>query len=221
MVTQIKLRVPPEVNGIQYNFCKNPKCSNFGSPAPAESKAGVLGPYALTGTGTTRSMRCNACGEHFIQKSNQAIFEELSRLTQFRKPLTETCCPHETCENHTVPVSTPKKYRSMGYQQSGSKRYLCKSCGKIFSVALPTKGQHDTTHNEMIFRMLVNYVPFNRILEVVGINWDMFYRRIDFIHKQCVEFANQQEQSLKSKFIKRLYLSVDRQNHLICVFHGT
>lgn len=215
MVTQIKLRVPPEVNGIQYNFCKNPKCPNFGIPVEEKAARGT-NKYTVVGVGSGKQgYRCNCCGEHFTAKSNQAIFEEVIRLNQFRKPLTETCCPHETCENHTIPVSTPKKYRSMGYQQSGSKRYLCKSCGKIFSVGLPTKGQHDTTHNEMIFRMLVNYVPFNRILEIVGINWDMFYRRIDFIHKQCVDFANQQEQSLKNKFTKRLYLSVDRQNHLI------
>ncbi|MGO9614295.1 MAG: hypothetical protein ACLPX5_14860 [Dissulfurispiraceae bacterium] len=29
-------RIPEEVNGFQVNFCKNPRCPNFGIPASTE-----------------------------------------------------------------------------------------------------------------------------------------------------------------------------------------
>lgn len=207
-------RVPKAVNGIQYNCCKTPNCSNFGVPVEESAPRGT-NKYTAVGVGrNNKGYRCNACGEHFIAKSNQAIYEEFLRLTDYLKPHT-VCCSNEDCENHTVPVGTKKAYRSFGYQESGSKRYRCNSCKKTFSVALPTKGQHDTTHNEAIFKMLVNKVPFNRIVHMLGINWDMFYRRIDFIHKQCMDFAAAQENELYQIDFDRLYLAVDRQNHSV------
>lgn len=210
----IKLRVPPEVNGIQYNFCKNPKCSNFGIPAPEEGKAGVLGPYAITGSGTTRSMRCNACGEHFSQKSNQAIYEEFLRLTDYLKPHT-VCCSNEDCENHTVPVGTKKAYRSFGKTAQGAKRYRCNKCLKTVSIPLSTQWQHDTHRNVDIFKMLVNKVALSRIVHMTDINWGTLYNRIDYIHTQCMAFAREQESQFKEKYFNRLYLSVDRQDHLV------
>lgn len=31
-------RIPEESNGIHFNFCKNPRCPNFGVPAIAEQQ---------------------------------------------------------------------------------------------------------------------------------------------------------------------------------------
>lgn len=212
-----KLRVPPEVNGIQYNFCKNPKCSNFGIPAPEEGKAGVLGPYAITGSGTTRSMRCNGCGEYFSQKSNQAIYEEFLRLTAYRQDTNQVCCPNENCYNHTVPVGTKKAYRSFGTHKSGAKRYQCANpdCRKSVSIPVSTQWQHDTSKNIEIFKMLANKVVLSRIIAMAEINWSTLYHRINYIHKQCLKFANYQEMNFKNMEFKRLYLAVDRQDYQV------
>jgi hypothetical protein len=44
---------------------------------------------------------------------------------------------------------------------------------------------------------------------------DTLYRKIDFIHRQCLAFAAVQESRLPELSIQRLYLSVDRQDHVI------
>jgi hypothetical protein len=51
-------RVPPPVNGIQVNFCKNPTCANYGAPASAEiqprgpgAKARNRDNYSVKGAG--------------------------------------------------------------------------------------------------------------------------------------------------------------------------
>jgi hypothetical protein len=41
-------RTPPKHANIQYNFCKNPVCSNFGVTPPETFKRGILGSYAIT-----------------------------------------------------------------------------------------------------------------------------------------------------------------------------
>ncbi|MBI3903217.1 MAG: hypothetical protein HY306_09815 [Nitrosomonadales bacterium] len=67
----------------------------------------------------------------------------------------------------------------------------------------------------MIFKMLVNKVPLNRIVAMLGISWEVLYNRIDFIHRQCIAFAADREAKLKDMPMKRLYLSLDRQEHVV------
>jgi transposase InsO family protein len=57
--------------------------------------------------------------------------------------------------------------------------------------------------------------PLNRIVAMLVISWDMLYNRIDFIHRQCLDFAADRERKLKDLPLKRLYLSLDRQDHLV------
>lgn len=210
-------RVPKEVNGIQYNCCKNPKCSNFGVPVPDKSIYGN-NPYIATsandGKKKIRAFRCNVCNEFFTSKSNQAIYEEFLRLSDYLKP-NEPCCPDSTCKNHTTPVGTPKAYASYGTQKSGAKRYRCNECKKVFTVSLATYRQVDQTFNNQIFKLLVNKMPLNRIIEVTGVSWGVLYHRINFIHKQCMAFASHQERKFKHKSIPRLYLAVDRQEYQV------
>jgi hypothetical protein len=61
----------------------------------------------------------------------------------------------------------------------------------------------------------VNKVPLKRICELAGVSMDTLYRKIDFIHRQCLAFAAVQESRLPELSIRRLYLSVDRQDHVI------
>src|SRR3989304_1612219 len=50
---------------------------------------------------------------------------------------------------------------------------------------------------------------------MLGISWKVLYHRIDFIHQQCLAFAADRERKLATLSIRRLYLAVDKQDHLV------
>ncbi len=207
-------KVPDPVSGIQYNFCKNPKCENFGVPASTD-KTERRGKYTMVSGGKNFPLlKCVACGETPPLKSNQGIVEEIDRLTGYLRTNIITC-PNEACENHHVPLGTKKAYRSFGVARSGAVRHQCTKCKKTFSIPKPTQYQHDTHQNKMIFKMLVNNVPFRRIVHMLDIPWSTFYRRIDFIHKQCMAFVADRERRLADMPIKELHIAIDRQEHLV------
>lgn len=58
------LKVPKAHQGIQYNACKNPTCTNFGAPVPevADEEAPNLYELAYGGKGFSL-LKCAACGE--------------------------------------------------------------------------------------------------------------------------------------------------------------
>lgn len=212
-------RIPLEQNNIQYNHCKNVKCANFGIPEDDDALRGEY-KYILTGLnkgyGNIPLLKCNCCSETFPVKSNYGISEELKRITAYlNTDKKAVCCSDSTCPNHTVPVGTKKAYASFGTTRNGAKRYRCNLCKKTVSVAVPTQGQHDTHKNIEIFKMLVNKAPLNRIIEMADISWEVLYNRIDFIYKQCLAFSSNRENKLKSMDLKRLYISVDRQDYTI------
>jgi len=160
-------------------------------------------------------LKCNACSESPPLKSNQGIQQEIDRLSVYLMPKEAPACPNTACDNHAVPLGTRKAYRSFGTTKGGAPRYQCAKCRKTFSVAKSTQYQHDTHHNQMIFKMLVNKVPLNRIVAMLGINWEVLYNRIDFIHRQCLDFVADREVRLRKLPLKRLYLALDRQDHLV------
>jgi len=219
-------RIPPAQGGIQYNACKNPKCSQFGLPAPEEARRAVAGPYALASGGRNLPLlKCNACGEMPPLKSNKGIVEEIERLSAYLKP-EEVFCPNdrpdpatgEICPNHCgqVPVGTPKAYAKHGRNASGSALVRCGDCGRVFvASSKPAKGQHETHRNREIFNQLVNGVALSRIVKMQDISWQVLYRRIDFIHRQCMAFAAHRERKLKTLPIRRLYLAIDAQDYLV------
>ena len=217
MNTDTLPRIPVEVNGIQYNFCKNPKCSQFGVPASQETVRGNNTYLVVNGGSSGISLlRCNACREHLPMKSNQGIVEELARLSSYLAIANQvSCCPDAGCSNHSVAVGTKKAYRGFGTSSSGSKRYQCVACNKTFSIGKPTKGQHDTHHNIEIFKLLMNKVPLSRIINILQISWEVLYNRIDHIHKQCLAFASNRENNLKELPFKRIYLAIDRQEYSV------
>ena len=217
-------RIPGSVEGIQVNFCKNPLCQNFGRPASQESQPRGQGAadrgrdaYRINYDTTGRAdLCCKFCGETLPIKSNSAIHEEYSRLTAYLVPIQEATCPSDTCRNYHVGVSTPKTYQSYGVTSTGARRYRCRGCGKTFSVnSNPTSRQRFADKNVDVFRFLVNKVPLKRMCELASVSMDTLYRKIDFIHQQCIVFAAVQESRLSTLPIRRLYLSVDRQDHVI------
>lgn len=215
-------RIPFAANGIQVNFCKNPLCRNFGRPASMEAQPrGPLAArekdvYTISGSLNGQTfLSCSSCGEYPPLKSNLAISEELDRITKYLAPEQPPSCPKERCPNHSVNIDASTAYYSFGKTKSGSKRYRCRECGTTFSVGGATLRQKRPEVNETVFKLLVNKMPFNRIMEVAEISSGTLYGKIDFIHQQCLAFAAAQERRLSETSIPRLYLSVDRQDHTI------
>lgn len=219
-------RIPLEVDGIQANFCKNPSCDNFGVPASTKKQprgpgAGNRGrdKYRLARgqANPVTQLVCLCCGEVLPVKSNQGIHEELERIASYLEPKNEACCPVDTCINHTVGIGAGKiAYQSFGKTKSGSQRYRCKACGKSFSVGKSTTGQKQPHKNKIIFKLLMNKSPLKRICEVADVHMETIYGKIDFLHRQCLAFsADRERRLLDGKEIRRLYVSVDRQDYVV------
>lgn len=217
---QLDERVPVEAGTIQVNFCKNPHCQNFGVPAstkrqPRGMRTAEHGrdAYNVVGSGRgTPMLRCGLCGQYPTIKSNIAIHEELNR---FWKVFDTKAAP--TCPNHcTDKDKSNAGYHLFGRTRAGSIRYRCKACGRTFITASPPSIRHRKPHkNAAIFRLLVNKVPFRRICEVEGITMSTLYRKIEFVHRQCIAFAAERERNLPVMPLARLYIGVDRQDYMI------
>jgi transposase-like protein len=162
-------------------------------------------------------LRCSFCGQYPTIKSNKAIHEELSRFWKPFDSIAIPTCPNQDCPNHHIDIEKGKtNYHSFGRTKAGSIRYRCKACGRTFITASsPTIRHRKPYKNAAIFRLLVNKVPFRRICEVEEITMSTLYRKIDFIHRQCIGFAAERERNLPSKSFARLYIGVDRQDHMI------
>jgi len=218
-----KLRIPVESDGLQVNFCKNPVCRNFGLPvATARQSRGAYmtessrDAYVISGATGNLHIKCKLCGESPPLKSNLAIREEIERMTDYLQIAQEPSCPNAKCDNRGTGISTPKAYYSFGKTKGGSQRYRCRICDTTFAVSdRPTLRQRLPDANEMVFKLLVNKMPLKRICETADINIITLYRKIDFIHKQCLSFAASHERRLAEMHIPRLYLSVDRQEYVI------
>lgn len=222
-----KCRIPPEINGIQVNHCKNPQCDNYGvyasantqsrGPASKELKAKNDSAYSVHGGGKSYPLlRCKGCGETPPIKSNLAISDELERLSAYLTPNPEPGCLNTKCGNYGAGItSSPKLYQCFGKTRSGSSRYRCKACKKTFSVGGSTLRQKQPYKNKTIFKLLMNKSPFRRICEIAEIGKGALYWKINFIHEQCLKFAADRERQLQSMQFDRLYLSTDRQDYTV------
>jgi hypothetical protein len=212
--------VPAASAGIQVNFCKNPVCGNFGVPVAATAirGPGAVNLYSIAAAGKGFPVaHCHACGEYFPLKSNQGVHEEFCRIHSGTTG--EATCPRLLCTNHWVSLSTPGAYQSFGSTPLGSRRYRCKACGVTFSMKPsglnPIRNQQQSSKNLAILRMLVGKMPLRRICEAVDVTPPVLYQRIEFFHRQAIEFLAQREQKLPQLELRRLYVSVDRQNYAV------
>ena len=228
---RVPSRIPLAVAGIQVNFCKNPNCANFGVPASSAKQPrgpGAAGRgrdrYRVEGNTHGRGvtvpvLTCLFCKEAPPVKSNQGVHEECERMAAYLAD-TEPSCPGEFCPNHIVGVSQKKgHYQSFGTTAAGSPRFRCLHCGKTFSVNVskPAKNHLLPHKNSEVYSLLVNTVPMRRICKIAGISQSTLYDKIRFIHQQVVAFAARRERRLLTGEVlpRKLYLSVDRQDHLI------
>jgi hypothetical protein len=210
-------RVPVAVHGVQVNHCKNPTCQNFGVPVAEKALQGTNA-YTIVATGAKLpAAKCNCCGEIFGLKSNQSVFEEAYRILA---PLYgASSCPNAECQNHRVPTHIEGAYHEFGKTSIGSQRYRCKVCGKTFSVKPkglnPISKQIHSDKNRTILSMLMGKMPLRRICEAAEVSPPVLYDKIDFLHKQAIAFLADRERALPSMKIERLYVGVDRQDHVI------
>lgn len=213
-------RAPLPSHGIDVNFCKAPKCANFGVPISqtAERGVGASNPYTIVSVRKNApAARCNACGEIFTLKSNAGVAEETLRI--LADTLTHTACPEALCANHRVPVETPGVYQAFGETPIGSKRYRCKACRKTFSVKPsginPIAKQQQSDKNRTLLALITNKMPLRRICEAADVSPPVLYQRIDFFHEQALAFLADRERHLEHMEFKRLYLGVDRQDYAV------
>jgi len=234
-LTNTSPRIPLEAGGIQVNFCKNPNCANYAIPASVEKQPRGRGNkiadrYTISGGAkrkgkgegeritNTPVLACLSCGEYPPIKSNQGILEEKNRMLSYLHPRPANGCKTPGCPNREIGIGQKKgHYRLSGKTKSGSQRYLCLACNKTFSVGSPTLRQRIPHKNVLILKMLVNKVPLRRICVIAGIGQGTLYDKIDFFHRQCVAFAADKERQLLQglELPGELYISVDRQDHLL------
>lgn len=208
------------IRAIQVNFCKNPRCANYGVPSTLRKHAhrskSVQAPgteYTLSARGKdTPSLLCRLCAESPPIKSNHGIAAELSRMLQYLVLPTLATCPNSNCSNHALAVGIgTEHYYSNGKTEIGSQRYKCRACGKTFSAPAASTSRQRVAHkNKQIFLLLMNKSPLSRICEVADVDINTVYHRIDFIHRQCLAFAGHRERPLlQGKPLTRKYLNKD------------
>lgn len=216
-------RVPPPYEGIQINFCKNMECSHFGSPASTEKQPRGPGAnerpndgYILGSKDGFRTLLiCKSCRQYSTLKSNKAIQKEYTRFAAYLDdPPPLKSCPNKECLNHAVDVSIGSSpYQWFGVTSTDSRRYRCKACGRTFSFSKRAKARQRLAHkNRTFFKLLVNKEPLKRICEVLDIGMPTVYRKIDFLHAQCLAFAASRERQLATLALHRLYISTDARN---------
>lgn len=219
-------RVPPPVCGIQVNFCKNMDCGHFCEPASHRRQKRGPGELSADGyilgskKGQRVRIKCKRCGQYSTLKSNQGVFEEYVRLSEYLEiQQIVISCPVEDCTNHGVDISRGQQfYHKSGETEAGSKRFRCKACGKNFSVnTKPTARQRVAYKNKTIMKLLMNKEPLSRTCEVAEVSMRTVYRKIDFLHAQCISFiANRERRLLLGELsIPRLYLTSDRQEYIV------
>lgn len=216
-----QVRIPYEYDGIQANFCKNPKCTNFGVLPLSEVSLGrriatsVVDSYIINNSADGRpSLRCKICNETPTIKSNLGIAEEVKRFQADITIPSPSSCPDLKCANHQLPIG--KGYQSIGSTRSGSKRYRCNVCQKTFSIGKSTNRQKQPHKNKLIFSLLMNKSPFRRICEVADIGPESVYGKLDFLYQQALKFvAVRETRLLNGMHIPRLYIGVDRQDYVV------
>jgi transposase-like protein len=214
-------RFPAPAEGVQVNFCKNVRCAAFGVPETlhrTKRPAGATpepGDYTRHGMTGATLMKCGVCGGYMPVRSNQAVVEELQRLSAHMRGKPASSCPNDDCANVGKPVTEKGLYARFGKTKVGTPRWRCNACRKTFSeVGAPQLRQRKTHKNRDVFLLLVNKSPLRRIAEVTGLSADALYGKISFIHRQCLAFAGQRElQMLQGMPLPKMYLAVDRQAH--------
>ncbi len=145
---------------------------------------------------------CSFCGQYPTIKSNKAIHEDLSRFWKPFDAIAVLTCPNHACPNHYIGTEQGKThYHSFGRTKQALYAILARHAAEhSLPLRLRRSGHRKPHKNTVIFRLLVNEVPLRRICEAEGISMPTLYRKIDFIHRQCLSFAAQRERNLPCRW---------------------
>jgi len=193
--------IPPAFKSIQANSCKTPGCDNFGVPptsGPIQKGRTSADDYVIIGTGSVY-LSCKKCGKFSTLKNNEAIHEELQRQGEPLWVNHGMRCPDPACVSHATAAAA---FRKFGTTPSGSSRFQCMACKKTLSIGKSTLRQRQPHKNALVFQLLLNKMPFNRMREVAGLSVAGLYGKIDFIYRQCLAFSADRERRL-AKFRRR------------------
>jgi transposase-like protein len=183
--------LPLLVDGIQVNFCRNPRCKNFGvPPRVGDIRRGQPGHYHLDPSGRDGyKLRRALCNRLSVLFTNAGIAIEVDRLRTANGLLRPDSCPTKSCANTRLPVSShPKRYYRHGQTSSGRPRWRCRACKKAFTIEDDVRKKTAGDVNGEIVRDLVNRASLNAILRKTQISPTALYDRIDLIHRQMIAF---------------------------------
>jgi hypothetical protein len=212
--------VPPTVDGLQLNCCRNALCDSFGQQ-PDEvmwHRNGEVDRYVAVGTGSSSALRCRTCKEHTSLASNLAVVEERDRLLALMAPPSGGACGNEECAYQgRDALLHPELYQAFGRTAVGSKRYRCRGCRKTFSVSVSVTHRLRRPEKTVeVLRYLVNRVAMRRLCEIAGISADLLYQRIGLLYERCRGFAAHHEQALLAgKTLDHTHVATDRQTHVL------
>jgi len=220
-ISSAGFRAPAAYEGLNVNFCKNPKCANFGVPETAHrakrapGAPAQPGDYSLVAAGRGKPLlKCALCSETLPMRSNQGIREELTRVMSYLVEADEPSCPTEACALFTVPMSLSNgAIVQRGKTAAGTQRYRCNACARTFSGAGKSTKKHRQPHkNRDVFALLISKVPLRKMAWLTQLDRQSLYGKIEFVHRQCQRFAGDRERRLlQGMELPKLYLATDRQ----------
>lgn len=218
--------LPPPKTEIQANFCRNPRCWNFGiAPLPEPRRKhkspdeDLIGYYSLVTSAGGTALKCSICGRTASMISNVALAAELTRLRTANGILTPDSCPDKLCENRDRPAHDhPGEYHAHGRTRFGSERLKCKRCKSTLTLGSHFRAKTGASVNKDIVLDLVNRGALRAIMRKCSIGANILYDRIDFIHEQMVAFEAfklQQVRRAKGKHRRHFSLATDGQDHQV------
>lgn len=219
-ISSAGFRAPAPFGGLNVNFCKNPKCANFGVPETlhrtkrAPGTPPQPGDYSLVAAGKGKPLlKCGLCAETLPMRSNQGVQEELDRVMAYLVESDEPSCLNEACTLFTVPFSMAAgAYVQRGKTAAGTQRYRCNACKKTFSGAgKSTKKQRMPHKNRDVMALLISKMPVRRMAWYTQLDRRSVYDKLEFLHQQCQLFVGDRERRLEQMKLPKLYLATDRQ----------
>lgn len=222
---------------IQYNYCINPFCCNFGKEQHKfKDVKGKPSRYKMTGSSKDKGHKGMYCNDNPIGRgvsqnctvtplSNWSVVEEIKRLIeinsiqdvepdyQFHK---EGCS-----EEESTPFNEPKQFYKRGKSRGKSQRYQCKACKKFTNV-LPKREETTTYHQQkntilpMFAKMVVGRVSVSRTCDILGIGVGTYYHKLEWLYRRCLEFLERYEtQPLQTKKFNEMWLNTDKMHYYL------
>lgn len=214
---------------VQYNYCTDPFCPNYGNPleviVPRGSRS--VKNYMFANKKEAPVIRCNIMN-HVGSKSrvdnnsstlvsNWSIAEEIKRLITLNRVIdddVEYVFHEPTCTDSSTPFDKQNGFIKYGKTNAGSNRFKCKVCEKVTSVKPSTKESHNyglkvDNITLSIFQDIISRVPVKKICERNDITPTTFYHRIDFIYQKCLAFLERYEGRISDLEFDDLYLASD------------